>query len=128
MVEKKLIYEAIEMRDLALAPYSKYKVGAAVLTDSGNIISGCNIENSSYSLTICAERVALFKAISEGYTTFKAMSVSTKNAGMPCGACRQVIWELCGDIPIYICDKEGLVSTNNSKDLIPDPFDKTKLL
>ena len=116
------------MRDLALAPYSKYKVGAAVLTYSGDIISGCNIENSSYSLTICAERVALFKAISEGYTSFKAMSVSTDNAGMPCGACRQVIWELCGDIPIYICDEEGLVSTNNSKDLIPDPFDKTKLL
>ena len=115
------------MRELALAPYSKYKVGAAVLTDSGAIISGCNIENSSYSLTICAERVALFKAISEGYTNFKAMSVSTENAGMPCGACRQVIWELCGDIPLYICDGEGLVSTNNSRDLIPDPFDKTKL-
>ena len=128
MVEKKLIYKAIAMRKLALAPYSKYKVGAAVLTNSGDIIGGCNIENSSYSLTICAERVALFKAISEGYTTFKAMSVSTENAGMPCGACRQVIWELCGDIPIYICDEEGLVSTNNSKDLIPDPFDKTKLL
>ncbi len=128
MIEKKLIYKAIEMRDLAFAPYSKYKVGAAVLTDSGDIISGCNIENSSYSLTICAERVALFKAISEGHTTFKAMSVSTENAGTPCGACRQVIWELCGDIPIYICDEEGLVSTNNSKDLIPDPFDKTKLL
>ena len=116
------------MRELALAPYSKYKVGAAVLTDSGDIISGCNIENSSYSLTICAERVALFKAISEGYTKFKAMSISTENAGMPCGACRQVIWELCGDIPLYICDGKGLVSTNNSRDLIPDPFDKTKLL
>ena len=127
MVEKKLIYKAIEMRGLALAPYSKYKVGAAVLTDSGDIISGCNIENSSYSLTICAERVALFKAISEGYTKFKAMSISTENAGMPCGACRQVIWELCGDIPLYICDEKRLVSTNNSKDLIPDPFDKTKL-
>jgi len=128
MVEKKLIYKAIKMRKLALAPYSKYKVGAAVLTDSGDIISGCNIENSSYSLTICAERVALFKAISDGYNKFKAISVSTKNAGMPCGACRQVIWELCGDIPLYICDGEGLVSTNNSRNLIPDPFDITKLL
>ena len=128
MVKKKLIHKAIEMRGLALAPYSKYKVGAAVLTKSGDIISGCNIENSSYSLTICAERVALFKAISDGYNKFKAMSVSTKNAGMPCGACRQVIWELCGDIPLYICDGEGLVSTNNSRNLIPDPFDITKLL
>tara|TARA_A100001015_G_scaffold320416_1_gene446691 strand:+ start:557 stop:943 length:387 start_codon:yes stop_codon:yes gene_type:complete len=128
MLKKKLIHKAIEMRGLALAPYSKYKVGAAVLTKSGDIISGCNIENSSYSLTICAERVALFKAISDGYNKFKAMSVSTKNAGMPCGACRQVIWELCGDIPLYICDGEGLVSTNNSRNLIPDPFDITKLL
>ena len=128
MLKKKLIHKAIEMRGFALAPYSKYKVGAAVLTKSGDIISGCNIENSSYSLTICAERVALFKAISDGYNKFKAMSVSTKNAGMPCGACRQVIWELCGDIPLYICDGEGLVSTNNSRNLIPDPFDITKLL
>ena len=128
MLKKKLIDKAIEMRELALAPYSKYKVGAAVLTKSGDIISGCNIENSSYSYTICAERVALFKAISDGYNKFKAMSVSTKNAGMPCGACRQVIWELCGDIPLYICDGEGLVSTNNSRNLIPDPFDITKLL
>ena len=128
MLKKKLIHKAIEMRGLALAPYSKYKVGAAVLTKSGDIISGCNIENSSYSLTICAERVALFKAISDGYNKFKAMSVSTKNAGMPCGACRQVIWELCGDIPLYICDGDGLVNTNNSRNLIPDPFDITKLL
>ena len=115
------------MRELALAPYSKYKVGAAVLTDSGDIISGCNIENSSYSLTICAERVALFKAISEGYTTFKAMSVSTENAGMPCGACRQVIWELCGEIPVYICDMNGWVKTVSSSKLIPDAFDEKNL-
>ena len=127
MVEKKLIYKAIEMRKLALAPYSKYKVGAAVLTDSGDIISGCNIENSSYSLTICAERVALFKAISEGYTKFKAMSISTENAGMPCGACRQVIWELCGDIPIYICNMSGWIKTVTSRELLPEAFDKKDL-
>ena len=127
MVEKKLIYKAIEMRELALAPYSKYKVGAAVLTNSGDIISGCNIENSSYSLTICAERVALFKAISEGYTKFKAMSISTENAGMPCGACRQVIWELCGEIPVYICDMNGWVKTVSSSKLIPDAFDEKDL-
>ena len=115
------------MRELALAPYSKYKVGAAVLTDSGDIISGCNIENSSYSLTCCAERVAIFKAISEGYKKFKALSVSTNNGGMPCGACRQVIWDLCGNIPIYICDNKNLIKTLKTIELIPHPFDKNKL-
>ena len=127
MVEKKLINKAIEMRELALAPYSKYKVGAAVLTDSGDIISGCNIENSSYSLTCCAERVALFKAYSEGFRTIKALSVSTENSGMPCGACRQVIWDLCGDIPIYICDGKKFVSESSSRALLPLPFANTKL-
>ena len=100
MSDNELIQKAIEMRSQALAPYSNYKVGAAVLTESGRIFGGCNIENSSYSLTICAERVALFKAISEGEKKFKALSVSTNNAGMPCGACRQVIWDICGNIPV----------------------------
>jgi cytidine deaminase len=127
MSKKNLIIKAIEMRAKAFAPYSKYKVGAAVLTDSGEIIGGCNIENSSYSLTCCAERVALFKAYSEGFRIIKAMSVSTENAGMPCGACRQVIWDLCGDIPIYICDGEKFISKNYSKTLLPIPFDNTKL-
>ena len=81
-----LIKTAIEMRAKAIAPYSGYKVGAAVQTNTGKIIGGCNIENSSYSLTCCAERVALFRAIAEGFTKFKALSVSTKNTGMPCGA------------------------------------------
>ena len=88
---------------------------------------GCKIENSTYSLTCSAGRIALFRARAEGFTKFKALSVSTKNAGMPCGACRQVIWDLCGDIPIYICDDTGLVSTNYTNELIPQPFDKTKL-
>jgi len=127
MSKKNLIIKAIEMRAKAFAPYSKYKVGAAVLTDSGEIIGGCNIENSSYSLTCCAERVALFKAYSEGFRIIKAMSVSTENAGMPCGACRQVIWDLCGDIPIYICDGGKFISKNHSKTLLPIPFDNTKL-
>ncbi|MDB2350772.1 cytidine deaminase [Candidatus Marinimicrobia bacterium] len=122
-----LILKAIKMRSKAFAPYSKYKVGAAVLTDSGEIFGGCNIENSSYSLTCCAERVALFKAYSEGYRTIKALSVSTENAGMPCGACRQVIWDLCGDIPIYICDGKKFISKSSSRALLPLPFDNTKL-
>ena len=127
MSDNKLIQKAIEMRSLAIAPYSNYRVGAAVLTESGKIFGGCNIENSSYSLTICAERVALFKAVSEGETRFKKLSVSTKNAGMPCGACRQVIWDICGNIPILICDDNSLVSKSESIKLLPLPFDATKL-
>ena len=127
MSKDKLIKTAIDMRAKAIAPYSEYKVGAAVQAETGEIIGGCNIENSSYSLTCCAERVALFRAIAKGFTKFKALSVSTINAGMPCGACRQVIWDLCGDIPIYICDHNGLVNTNYTTELIPQPFDKTKL-
>ena len=122
-----LIKTAIEMRSKAIASYSQYKVGAAVETRTGEIIGGCNIENSSYSLTCCAERVALFRAIAEGFTKFKALSVSTQNAGMPCGACRQVIWELCGNIPVYICDDTGLIDTIDAEELLPHPFDKTNL-
>ena len=122
-----LIKTAISMRSKAYAPYSNYKVGAAIQTNNNIIFGGCNIENSSYSLTCCAERVAIFKAISEGYKKFKALSVSTNNGGMPCGACRQVIWDLCGNIPIYICNDKNLIKTVNTIDLIPDPFDKNKL-
>ena len=127
MSDNELIQKAIEMRSQALAPYSNYKVGAAVLTKSGRIFGGCNIENSSYSLTICAERVALFKAVSEGETKFKALSVSTNNAGMPCGACRQVIWDICGNISILICDDNSLITKTESIRLLPMPFDNTKL-
>ena len=127
MSDNELIQKAIEMRSQALAPYSNYKVGAAVLTESGRIFGGCNIENSSYSLTICAERVALFKAVSEGETKFKALSVSTNNAGMPCGACRQVIWDICGNISILICNNNKLITKTESIRLLPMPFDNTKL-
>ena len=127
MSDNDLIQKAIEMRSQALAPYSNYKVGAAILAESGKIFGGCNIENSSYSLTICAERVALFKAVSEGETKFKALSVSTNNAGMPCGACRQVIWDICGNIPILICNDNKLITKTESIRLLPMPFDATKL-
>ncbi len=127
MSYNELVQKAIEMRSQALAPYSNYKVGAAVLTESGKIFGGCNIENSSYSLTICAERVALFKAVSEGETKFKALSVSTNNAGMPCGACRQVIWDICGNISILICNNNKLITKTESIRLLPMPFDNTKL-
>ena len=127
MSKKILINIAIKMRNNAFAPFSNYKVGAAVKTENGEIIGGCNVENSSYGLTCCAERVALFRAVAEGHTRFKALAVSTKNAGMPCGACRQVIWDLCGDIPIYICDTENIIYTKYISELIPQPFDKKQL-
>ena len=127
MSYNELVQKAIGMRSQALAPYSNYKVGAAILTESGKIFGGCNIENSSYSLTICAERVALFKAVSEGETKFKALSVSTNNAGMPCGACRQVIWDICGNISILICNNNKLITKTESIRLLPMPFDNTKL-
>ena len=126
-MNKKLIEKAIEMRDRSHAPYSDYTVGAAVLSKYGDIIGGCNVESSSYGLTCCAERTALFRAISEGYKSFIALAVATENGGMPCGACRQVIWELCGDIPIYICDMSGWIKTITSCELLPEAFDKKDL-
>jgi len=115
------------MREKSFAPYSNYKVGSALEVNSGEIIGGCNIESSSYGLTCCAERVALYNAISKGYNNFKSMAISTKNGGYPCGACRQIIWELCGDIPIYICDNKELKKTIKSSKLIPYPFSDSYL-
>ena len=123
----KLIHLAIEMCDRSYAPFSNYRVGAAVELNSKVIIGGCNVESSSYGLTCCAERVALFRAISEGHNEFKAMAIATKNNGMPCGACRQVIWDLCGNIPIYICNMDGWVKTVYTVELIPNAFDKKDL-
>ena len=125
MSKNNLILKAIKMRSKAFAPYSKYKVGAAVLTDSGEIFGGCNIENSSYSLTCCAERVALFKAYSEGFRTIKALSVSTENAGMPCGACRQVMAEyMSPHTAVYVYnDEEELKLSTTIEQLLPYKFD-----
>ena len=126
-MNKKLIKTAIDMRRNSYSPYSNYRVGAAVETESGKIIGGCNVESSSYGLTCCAERVALYSAISEGHDNFKSMAISTENGGMPCGACRQVIWDLCNDIKIYICNGKELLRTINSSDLLPDAFDESFL-
>ena len=115
------------MCERAYAPFSNYKVGSAVEVKSGEIVGGCNVESSSYGLTCCAERVALFRAIAEGYNQFKSIAVATKNAGMPCGACRQIIWEFCGKIPVYICNMNGYVKTILSNKLIPNAFDQKDL-
>ena len=127
-MKEAVIKKAIAMRSRALVPFSNYRVGAAVETQSGEIIGGCNVESSSYGLTCCAERVALFRAVAKGHTSFRSMAIATHNSGMPCGACRQVIWELCSDIPIHICNEQECVKTISSKDLLPDAFDKSKLL
>jgi len=126
-MNKKLINTAMKMRKNAHAPYSNYKVGAAVETLEGEVIGGCNVESSSYGLTCCAERTALFRAISEGHNNFRSLAVSSSNGGMPCGACRQVIWDLCKNIPIHICDKNNIIKTIYSSELLPDAFDDTFL-
>ena len=122
-----LIEKAIQMREKAMAPYSNYKVGSAVLTESGKIFGGCNVESSSYGLTCCAERIALYNAISNGYIKFTALAVATKNGGSPCGACRQVIWDLCGEISIYITDISGNIKNRTSSELLPNAFDKSSI-
>jgi cytidine deaminase len=124
---KKLIEAAKKVRKNAHAIYSNYKVGAAVLTIDNSIITGCNVESSSYGLTCCAERVALFSAVANGHNKFKALAVITEDGGTPCGACRQVIWDLCGNIPVYIADENGNIEETTSKELLPNAFDDSSL-
>ena len=126
-MKQKLVQTAMDMRNHAHAPYSNYRVGAAVETESGEIIGGCNVESSSYGLTCCAERVALFRAIAKGHTSFNALAVATENGGSPCGACRQVIWELCKEILAHTRDKNGSLKTFSSSELLPDAFDDLHL-
>ena len=117
-----LIQRSLQARGMAYAPYSNYTVGAAVLTESGQIYDGGNIENAVYPLTICAERVAIFKAVSEGETSFKAIAVATKNGGTPCGSCRQVMAEF-GMGLILIVDETGKqVAEFALSELLPEAF------
>jgi len=120
---KKLINAAKSAQKNAYAPYSHYKVGAAVLCEHEKIIKGCNVESSSYGLTCCAERIALYSAIAQGYTKFSAIAVVTQNGGTPCGACRQIIWDLCGNIPVYIADEKGNAEETTSAAILPKAFD-----
>ena len=117
-----------EVRQRAYARYSGYQVGAALLAKSGNIYTGVNIENAAYPLTICAERTAIFKAVSEGDREFEAISVVTDNGGTPCGSCRQVLAEFGLDIVVYIADGEGnLVQETTVRELLPGAFGPEKL-
>lgn len=127
---KKLIKEAEKARKKAYTPYSKFKVGAAVLCADGKIFTGCNIENASFGLAVCAERVAIFKAISEGSTKFEAIAVisDTDKPCSPCGACRQVISEFGKDIPLIMANLKGDFKIKKIKELLPEAFGKNDLL
>lgn len=125
MDANKLLEEAKVAREKAYAPYSKFSVGAALLTKSGKVFHGCNIENASFGLTNCAERTALFKAVSEGETEFRALLVvaDTKNPVAPCGACRQVIAEFCPpEMPVYLANIYGDIKQTTVEQLLPSSF------
>ena len=117
-----LIQAAIEARKQSYSPYSKYAVGAALLADNGRFYTGCNVENSSYGLTICAERTAVVKMVSEGVRKIEAIVVCTENAGSPCGACRQVLAEFAGDVPVWLVDANGNGRETTLYTLLPDHF------
>ena len=127
--EKELIEAAQNVRERAYAPYSDFKVGAAIRTKDGKIYTGCNVESASYGLTVCAERVAIWKAVSEGEKEFTEIAVAadTHELTPPCGVCRQIIWEFCGDIPVVFANLEGDTETVQMSELLPRAFD-TKFL
>jgi len=127
-IRETLIQKALEARNWAYAPYSNYAVGAAVLTESGKIYDGVNVENAVYPLTMCAERVAIFKAVSQGEKTFQAIAVVTRNGGTPCGSCRQVMAEFGMDTIVLIADTSGkLITEYTVADLLPNSFSQDDL-
>lgn len=123
-----LVSAAWQAREHACCDYSHFAVGAAVESSDGRIYSGCNIENATYGLTVCAERVAIFKALSEGVRNFKSVVVVTDAATLtpPCGACRQIIWEFCGDVPVTAFHRNASKQWRMSE-LLPDAFDAHNL-
>ena len=124
-----LVVRAREARERAIAPYSSFRVGAALQATTGEVYTGCNIENASYGLTMCAERVALFKALSEGATVFTAIAIvaDTPRPTLPCGACRQLLWEYCGDIPTILGNLDRITAEHRTGALLPLPFDARSL-
>ena len=125
----KLLDAALAARENAHAPFSKFKVGAAIEDQTGRIFTGCNVENATYGLTICAERVAVFKAISEGARNFMRIAVAadTDELTPPCGACRQILWEFCGDAELILVNLQGKTESFHLKDIFPRPFDASFL-
>ena len=127
--EDQLVAAALAARQNAVAPYSHFQVGAALETDAGEIFTGCNVENATYGLTVCAERVAIWKALSEGRRKFVRIAVAadTDSLTPPCGACRQIIWEYCGDVPIVLVNLKDKRERFNMKELFPKAFDGSYL-
>ncbi|MCA1628335.1 MAG: cytidine deaminase [Pyrinomonadaceae bacterium] len=126
---RQLIEAAMEARERALACFSNFRVGAALETEDGTIYTGCNVESAVYGMTMCAERVAMWKSLSEGARCFKRLAVvaDTERLTPPCGACRQIIWEFCGNIPIILGNLRGDAETLRMSELLPRPFDATFL-
>lgn len=123
--EQEIIRAATEARNCALAPYSNFCVGVAVEDEEGNVFTGCNIESAAYELTMCAERVAIWKALSEGARKFRRVVVvaDTERLTPPCGACRQLVWEFCGNVPVVLANLRGDTEVLQMADLLPRPFD-----
>ena len=124
-----LIIGARRARRHAQARYSGFKVGAAIETADGTVVTGCNIENASYGLTVCAERVALLKALSEGHRRFRRIAIAASSAAPtpPCGACRQLLWEYAGDIEVILANLRRETGRHRLADLLPNPFDRGSL-
>lgn len=124
-----LIAAAKQARENAHAPYSNFRVGAALRAKSGRVFSGCNVENATLGLTCCAERTAIFKAVSEGERGFEAIAVvaDTDTLTPPCGACRQIIWEFCGDVPVIMANLKGKMLQETMSSLLPRAFDSSFL-
>jgi cytidine deaminase len=128
MSDEELVVIAAEMREKAYAPYSRFTVGAALLGKSGRVYTGCNVENASYGLSVCAERVALYKAVSEGEREFEAIAVVTEKGVSPCGACRQVLSEFGEGIRIIVADVYGNYRIFTLKELLPSAFKAEDLM
>jgi len=123
-----LVKIASDVRKWAYVPYSNYQVGAAVLTDSGRIYDGVNIENAAFPVTICAERTAIFKAVSNGERKFQAIAVVTRDGGMPCGSCRQVMAEFSPEMLVIVADESGKITAEKKvSDLLPGMFSAKNL-
>jgi cytidine deaminase len=123
----KLCMRARTAAQRAHTPYSDYPVGAALVATNGDIFTGCNVESSSFGLTVCAERNAIACALAAGAKQFKALAIYSRNGATPCGACRQVIWDICGNILVILCDINDNVQTYRITELLPHPFDARKL-
>lgn len=128
-MKEKLLFAAKQSKRFAYVPYSDFPVGAALLTKEGKIYTGCNIENATYGASNCAERTAIFKAISEGEKNFIALAIVSNHSGFtfPCGICRQVIYEFSKDLPIIFQNAKGEIKTLSIKDLLPYPFSEKDL-